>query len=257
MSNSQGQALFSRLEKDYGDVTLSDYLPDLLAKIATREADINNLPIAGMLSVIFMLTCIFSPAAYVAGMGTNVQPLILLLGNIGQPSINKTGLHDLCIRIFREVTVTLDKIRRDFGFCKSHNMFIPKSNLPALDKSSTLACAMQHLGNHRNNFRCDDEHKTYARMLSNSGEGAASSRLELFNGPPVFKTSTKSTGHDLAYVPRSNQISWMHPATAEQDRQFNVNKADLNAIKPISVITSPAAVSELPALARSSGEGFF
>jgi hypothetical protein len=124
-------AHFNQMAKKFGNVRLADYLPPNLAEIATREVNINNVPVAGMLSVILFLTCIFSPMAYVAGLGTNIQPLILLFGNIGHASINKSGLHDLCIRLYRDVVATLDHVRRDFSGCMELRMMIPKSNLPA------------------------------------------------------------------------------------------------------------------------------
>jgi len=208
-SNDHTQ-LFATMDKEFALLSLREFLPPKISDVCLRLANSFCLPVSGMISLVIALVTIFSPTAYVTGIGNMVAPTLMFLGNIGFSSANKSGLYNLLMATVRKVTGALNALKSSFRDQQKGGVYVPSQNIPIEDKTANIPAGLTLLAQHRNAFRVDDEHYTWKRMCTNSGEGAISVRLETYNGPPVMHNQGKSFS-DTLYVPRANQVTYMQP----------------------------------------------
>ena len=139
-----------------------------------------------------------------------VSPTLMVLGNIGFSSANKSGLYNLLMTTARKVTGALNALKSSYRTQEEEGVNVPSQNIPVEDKTANIPAGLSLLAQYRNAFRVDDEHYTWKRMCASSGEGAISVRLETFNGPPVMNNQGKSF-NDTLLVPRANQVTFVQP----------------------------------------------
>jgi len=73
----------------------TSFFPPKISSVCLRLANSFCLPVSGMITLVIALATIFSPTAYVTGLGSMVSPTLMVLGNIGFSSANKSGLYNL------------------------------------------------------------------------------------------------------------------------------------------------------------------
>jgi len=195
--------LFATMDKDFALRSLGEFVPPKISSVCLRLANSFCLPVSGMITLVIALATIFSPTTYVTGRGNMVSPTLMLLGNIGFSSANKSGLYNLLMTTTRKVTGALNALKSSFRDQEEGGVYVPSQNIPVEDKTANIPAGLTLLAPLRNAYRVDDEHYTSKRMCANSGEGAISVRLETFNGPPVMNNQGKSFSNTLL-VPRAN-----------------------------------------------------
>jgi hypothetical protein len=215
--------LFATMDKEFELLSLSEFLPRKLSAVCMRLANSFCLPIAGMITLVLALASIFSPTAYVTGLGNMVSPTLMVLGNIGFSSANKSGLYNLLMTTARKVTGALNALKSSYRTQEEEGVNVPSQNIPVEDKTANIPAGLSLLAQYRNAFRVDDEHYTWKRMCASSGEGAISVRLETFNEPPVMNDQGKSF-NDTFFVPRANQVTFMQPELAMEEFGLTSNQ---------------------------------
>ena len=80
------------MDKDFELWSLGEFLPPKNKLCMFALGSTFCLPVSGMITLIIALATIFSPTAYVNGLGSMVPPTFMVIGNIGFSSANKPGL---------------------------------------------------------------------------------------------------------------------------------------------------------------------
>ena len=89
-----------------------------------------NLPVAGMLTVVVAIATIFSPCGYVQGLGNIVSPILMLLGNIGLSSSNKSGVYKILTQTIRKATSVLERLKSDSETLILNGLYVPDQSIP-------------------------------------------------------------------------------------------------------------------------------
>ena len=113
-----------------------------------------------MITLVIALATIFSPTAYVTGLGNMVSPTLMVLGNIGFSSANKPGLCSLLMTNALKVTGALNALKSSFRDQEEGGVYVPSQNIPVEDKTANIPAGLTLLAPLRNAYRVDDEHYT-------------------------------------------------------------------------------------------------
>jgi len=98
-----------------------------------------------MITLVIALATIFSPTAYVTGLGNMVSPTLMVLGNIGFSSANKSGLYNLLMTTTRKVTGALNALKSSFRDQEEGGVYAPSQNIPVEDKTANIPAANSSL----------------------------------------------------------------------------------------------------------------
>ena len=122
--------LFATMDKEFELLSLSEFLPHKLSAVCMRLANSFCLPIAGMITLVLALASIFSPTAYVTGLGNMVSPTLMVLGNIGFSSANKSGLYNFLMATARKVTGALNALKSSYRTQEEEGVNVPSQISP-------------------------------------------------------------------------------------------------------------------------------
>jgi len=197
-----------------------DLFPRNLAKVLRRTGDALSVPLAGLVTEMVHLACVFSPTTFVVGPGqSQIEPVVENFLNVGASGINKSGLSKNHEFLMGQVLKTLNVVSIDVDTLFSNGMFINRKDVPVHDSTATPAASIQKQCQNRSLARFDDEIITMLRSLMNGNGGTveigAQFRLTVFGSPPCLTNKLKSNIEQTRF-PRFNSVANVQPAVLQK-----------------------------------------